>query len=217
MATKVYFFAGSLYVRYDKIRDTVDDGYPLPIAGNWAGMAEAGFANRLDAALNWQNGKVYFFRGAHYVRYDVSSDKVDEGYPLRIADHWRRMRKAGFARGLDAAVNWGNGKVYFFRAAQYVRYDVSSDKVDEGYPLPIAGNWPGMAEAGFADHIDAVLPWDGGKVYFFREDQYVRYDVASDKVDDGYPLSIADQWSGMAEAGFANGITAATDLFIENP
>jgi hypothetical protein len=54
------------------------------------------------------------------------------------------------------------------------------------------------------------------KVYFFAGSLYVRYDKIRDTVDEGYPLLIADQWSGMAEAGFANGITAATDLFVEN-
>ncbi|PEE61282.1 hemopexin repeat-containing protein [Bacillus thuringiensis] len=37
----------------------------------------------------------------------------------------------------------------------------------------------------------------GTKVYFFARDKYVRYDRGDDKVDDGYPLVIADFWPGM--------------------
>jgi hypothetical protein len=46
-------------------------------------------------------------------------------------------------------------------------------------------------------------------MYFFKGPNYVRYNIAADKVDDGYPLAIADQWPGMAAAGFADGVAAA--------
>jgi hypothetical protein len=123
-----------------------------------------GDRERLEAVIGsgnspqkWWNGKVYFFRGAQYVRYDIAADKVDAGYPLPIAGHWPGLSEAGFSDGIDAAVQWWNGKVYFFRGAQYVRYDIATDKVDAGYPLPIAGQWPGMSEAGFGNAIDAVV------------------------------------------------------------
>lgn len=46
---------------------------------------------------------------------------------------------------LDAAVNWGNGKAYFFRNGQYIRYDVKADRADPGYPKPIdSETWPGL-------------------------------------------------------------------------
>ena len=48
-----------------------------------------------------------------------------------------------FAR-IDAAVMWNNGKAYFFSGDQYARYDVATDKVDDGYPLT-QPHWPGHA------------------------------------------------------------------------
>ena len=35
-------------------------------------------------------------------------------------------------------------KAYFFRRNQFVRYDWLENKVDDGYPKPIVGNWPGI-------------------------------------------------------------------------
>jgi hypothetical protein len=76
-----------------------------------------------------------------------ATDRVDL-YPRPIAGNWPGLAEAGFAAGFDAAINWGNGKVYFLRGRNYLRYDIAADRVDL-YPRPIAGNWPGVAEAGF--------------------------------------------------------------------
>ncbi|MDC0759248.1 hemopexin repeat-containing protein [Brevibacillus sp. AG] len=220
MGTKVYFFARDKYVRYDRGDDMVDDGYnpPLCIADYWQGMKEVGFDKDLDTAINWGDGKVYFFKKDKYVRYDIAMDKVDDGYnpPLSIADYWHGMKEVGFDKDLDTAINWGNGKVYFFKKDKYVRYDIAMDKVDDGYnpPLSIADYWHGMKEVGFDKDLDTAINWGDGKVYFFKKDKYVRYDIAMDKVDDGYnpPLSIADYWPGMKESGIVADLGPAFDL-----
>ncbi len=157
---------------------------------NWPGFAQAGFKSDVDAAIDWGNGKMYFFRGANYVRYDIDADSVDAGYPLPIAGHWPGMDKGEFDQGIDAAINWGNGKAYFFRGANYVRYDIDADSVDAGYPLPIAGNWSGMDKGGFDQGVRAAINWGNGKAYFFRGRHYVRYDIDADSVDAGYPALI---------------------------
>jgi hypothetical protein len=212
MGTKVYFFSGPTYFRYDRVDDKVDDGYPLPIAGNWSGLAEDGVADRIDAAINWGDGKLYLFRDNRYVRYDIAMDRADDGYPLAIAGYWPGFAEAGFASSVDAAVNWGNGKAYFFSGSQYLRYDIKKDRVDPGYPLAIAGNWPGVSEAGFTG-IDAVSAWGDGKVYFFKGGQYLRYDIKADRVDDGYPLPITGNWPGLT-APSGGRLSGAVDLFV---
>ncbi len=45
--------------------------------------------------------------------------------------------------------------------------------------------------------LDAAINWGNGKAYLFNGDQYIRYDIASDKADSGYPLSIQGNWSGL--------------------
>lgn len=78
-----YFFKGDEYITYDVAQDRSVAG-PRPWHPRWPGLA----FDRIDAAINWGNGKAYFFRGAHYIRYSLSADRADPGYPLRIADHW---------------------------------------------------------------------------------------------------------------------------------
>src|SRR3954463_7836151 len=90
MGTKVYFFNGNSYARYDRAEDRTDDGYPLVVSEEWHGLTDGGY----DAALNLEVGKVYFFRGDQYLRYDLTEDKVDDGYPLPLSE-WHGLPEAG--------------------------------------------------------------------------------------------------------------------------
>jgi hypothetical protein len=136
---KVYFFKEREFIRFDIASGRVDAG-PNPIAANWLGLPQQ-WSSGFDAAVNWGNGKVYFFKGRDYLAYDIASKKASDPQP--IAGNLRGLPET-WASGIDAAVNWGNGKAYLFKADQYVSYDISNDRVDSGYPKPIASNWPGL-------------------------------------------------------------------------
>lgn len=200
-AKRVYFFSGTQYVRFDSATNSVPSGYPRDIAPMWGGLPAG-----IDTALYRGKGRVYFFVGDQYYRYTVIRNAVDAGYPRPIAGNWPGMSEAGFATGIDAAVNWDGNKVYFFKGAQYVRYDMAVDKVDAGYPKPIAGNWPGVGH-GFENGIDDAINYGNGKVYFFRNDCYLRLDHTTKAVDSGYPKLIAGNWPGV----YASGISAAVE------
>lgn len=193
---KVYLFKGSEYLRYSG--DDADDGYPLPIAGNWPGFPDSWSSSGIDAAINWHAGKVFFFKGGEYLRYNMAAGTADPGYPRPIAGNWRGFPAAWASSGIDAAVNWGDGKVYFFKGGNYLRYNIAEDGVAPGYPRSIAGNWPGFPRA-WSSGIDAAVNWEQGKVYFFKGDRYLRYDIAQDRVDAGFPRPVAGNWAGFAE------------------
>jgi hypothetical protein len=140
-----FFLSDGRYIQYDIGQDRVDAGYPRTVTDrNWPGLAP--YATRLFGALNWNNGKIQFFLNNHsYIRYDVNTQRVDEGYPKPITQAtWPGL--ARYAEHLAGAINWTNGKAYiFFDDGRYVRYDISADRVDAGYPKPIdSRTWPGL-------------------------------------------------------------------------
>lgn len=166
---------GVNYQRYDFVTGAPDLGFQ-PIALNWPGLRPT----RPDAAVHWGFGKAYFFYGDEYVRFDAGNNAVDPEYllpnpPRKIAGNWNLP----WTDRIDAAVNWGNGKVYFFRGTEYLRFDITLDRTDDNYPKPIAGNWNGI----WPGDIDAVLYQGGTKVYFFKGDEFRRFDIALDNVD----------------------------------
>jgi len=192
---QVYLFSGNRYARISQIGDGADSTYPRAIAGNWKGLP-ASFQSGLDAAL-WRqsNGKIYFFKGDQYVRISRVSAGVDSGYPRPIAGNWPGL-PLSFTQGIDAAL-WrkSNGKIYFFKGDQYVRFSSVSRGMDSGYPRPIAGNWPGLPDA-FNQGIDAALTRrDTGQIYFFKGPAYVRYSSVSRGIDSTYPRWIDPNWT----------------------
>ena len=134
----------------------------------------------------------YFFSGGSYVRYDVTADRVDDGYPRRTADNWPGL----FPTGIDACLPWHDGTVLFFSGDQYSAYDWAADRVADGYPRAIAEDWPGLLSAA----VDAAVLLPSGKAYFFQGSSYVTWDTATGSAA-GAPQSISDGWAGLFESG----------------
>lgn len=151
--------------------------------------------SKLVGFLVPQRGKVYFFYGDRYARYDVTADCVDPGYPKPIAGNWA----GAFDRDIDAAVLRPAGDyAYLFRGAEYTKIDMLNNTLLAGYPKLIADHWPGL----YASDIGAaVAALDPNYAYFFQGGEYVKYDWTADTVLDGYPKSIADQWQGVYQWG----------------
>lgn len=184
---KAYFFKGNKYIRYDIALDRADYGYPYLLNdSNWPGVGN--HFPKIDAAINWGNGKAYLFCGNKYIKYDIAADKADPGYPREInKSNWPGL--GNHFSNIDAAINWGNGKAYFFSGGKFIRYDIAADRADDGYPANFNNtNWPGLG--GTFKSIDAAIEWGNGKAYFFKGEKYIRYDIAADKADPGYPLPI---------------------------
>lgn len=221
----LYLFKGSDYMRFDLARDKFDL-LRVPIGREWNGLADArlpdgsSFADRVDAAVNWGNGKVYFFRRNRYVRYDLATDAVDvQATP--IGREWNGFTEAKcadgstFADGVDAAVNWGSGKAYFFRGSHYLRYDIFNDRVDHGWPKLIGAdhvtgveNWTGMTGAGFHRRVRGAVGLFTGQDTFLAGVETVLPAPTVERPpflnvqwrgDDGKqpPLTVGTPWRGV--------------------
>jgi hypothetical protein len=95
---------------------------------------------------------------------------------------------------IDSAVLWPGGKVYFVRGNTYWQYDVVADRVDPGFPRPVAGLWPGLEMP-----FQSAVAWPNGKAYFFRQHQYSRFDIATNRTDPGSPFPTFPNWRGIQE------------------
>ncbi|HST05484.1 MAG TPA: hemopexin repeat-containing protein [Chloroflexia bacterium] len=72
-----------------------------------------------------------------------------------------------------------------------------------GTPTPPSAT-PTPAPPPTSRPIDSAVVWNNGKAYFFSGNQYIRYDVATDRTDD-IPHLISDGWRGL----FTSNIDAA--------
>lgn len=155
---------------------------------------------KVDAAINWGNGKAYFFgKNKLYSRFNTNTNKQDPDYPKMTVSHWK-----GYDSSIvNAAVSLGNGKAYFFNNAyEYVRYDIKKHKADPGYPKLTGVEW------GIISPISAAVNRGNGKVYFFSGKVYYRYDIKKKKVDSGYPKLISKEWKipfKTIDAAYDNG------------
>lgn len=151
--------------------------------------------------------KAYVLQGSQYFRYDIDLDAVDGGYPREITQGWSGLDDR-FADGVDSAIDTGSGHLYLFDGDGYQRIDQVANAADASLEL-IGSWWNGMTEAGFADGIDACLLLPEYRAMFFHGDRCVAYDLVADRVVDGYPTSISDEWPGLAAYGFDSDLDAA--------
>jgi hypothetical protein len=94
--------------------------------------------------------------------------------------------------------------LFFVRGSQYVRYD-RKKKVTEP-PKAIVELFPGLADEGF-ERLDEAFRGrrlrspDGQKLdrklFLFRQDRFVRFDIDNMKIDEGYPKLISEEFPGM--------------------
>ncbi len=137
---KIYLFKGAEYVRLDPANNwAMEAGYPKAIAGNWPGLP-ANFQSGIDSCLwNDASNKIYFFKGAEFVRIDPTAAwAVEPGYPKPIVGNWPGLN-APFTTKIDAGLwNHNSQKAYLFNSSQYVRINPAAGwQVEPYYPKAI--------------------------------------------------------------------------------
>lgn len=198
-STRAYFFRDDQrYVRYAKVLDKADSGYPKATNNeSWSGFGNN--SNKLTAAFEKNSSISYFFfNDGQYIRFNNILDKAESGYPKAINnDTWPGLETYG--NKITAALRWNNNKVFFFlNDGQYVRFDLSNDSIDSGYPKAINDEtWPGLGS--YANDITSAVKWNNDVAYIFLSNQrYIRYNFQQDKLDEGYPAKVnSKSWPGL--------------------
>src|SRR5258706_48499 len=110
--------------------------------------------NGIQTIVAWPNGYAYFFKGSNYVKYnmDPNAEGAVPGYPQLITSAWKNLPPSGnpaldFTRDFDAIVAWPDGYAYFFKGANYVKYNMApnNEGAEPNYPRPIYNNWPHLS------------------------------------------------------------------------
>jgi hypothetical protein len=100
---------------------------------------------------------------------------------------------SSFEDGFDAAAAWPPNSKHANETlvCEGSSCEFMSNKTGNAVDLSSGGGytdiWPGLP---FGKDVDAIVPWPNGKLYFFQGDQYAVVDMATDKVDPGYPKPI---------------------------
>jgi len=182
--------APTLYAPFDLTRNRAG---PMPpgILGIRPDEFDGVFRDGTTAAvtINISGGETWFFGDGWHSLFFLNAGEVGQGYPARTTEaNWPGLLALG---PIDAAVNAGNGKIYFFGGGNYLRFDIANWRTDPGYPRAVTETtWPGLPALG---RVEAVTNIGNGRLMFFSERRMLRYDVAADRADPGYPQTINNQ------------------------
>jgi len=135
--------------------------------------------------------KALFFRGDKFVEYDIAARKVTSAVQL-INSRW-----PGLNPEFSAGTHWPIGRTFFFRNNGCKVWGVSS--VADGIATYISDYWNWPVE--FQTGIDTALLWTDGIAYFFKEKNYIKYDIATKRVVGNFPQPIAKWWHGVWPEG----------------
>ena len=75
--SRVYFFGGNKYWRYNEEKKQIDPGYPLP-ASTWQGVK-----GPINGVFSWKNSRSFFFKGNDTIKFNNHRFAVHKGRPLR--------------------------------------------------------------------------------------------------------------------------------------
>ena len=163
-----------------------------------------GTEQNIHAGLHYTYEINYLFNknSSAYVRYDLAKDHATPGSPHAITYGWPGQ---GMFANIDAACKVGssNSDVYLFSGSQYIRYDMVLNRIVPGnnYPANIIGSFNGN---GMFSSVDAAFSKGDDRIYLFKGNQYITYDMGLDQIASGnYPANINGWGIPFAEVGAA--------------
>ena len=168
---------------------------------NWSGVSEED-AKKISGIAQTGDYYYFFLNDGQYLRYNISDDKVDQ-VKRSTSQYWKGISDKE-AKQISGITKTGDYYYFFLNDGQYLRYNISDDKVDQ-VKRSTSRYWKGISDAD-AKQISSITQ-TGDHYYFFLNDgRYLRYNIKDDKVD--LEEKIAENWPGMCP--YATHIMAAT-------
>jgi len=186
----VYFFKEGSFTRFS----LNNSKYLSGPNSNWNFVGLSGLKdgpNNIDSSFYGGDGFVYFTKGKGLIRFNIKNNKVSFGYPKRVSDRDFKGLKRFMGDGLDCAFYFGNDIIYFFKSDKILAIDGKTNKVVQGFPRPIKDVFSDLSKFdGGANDLDACVNWSNGKAYFLKDEQLIRIDLKTSKMDESYPIKL---------------------------
>ncbi|XP_067883519.1 matrix metalloproteinase-25-like [Heterodontus francisci] len=174
--------------------------YPYPSSGPHPDLIDR-CRTHFDAVSNIR-GEAFFFKDQFFWRMQRAGNLVSLN-AAQIKNFWQGLPTD--MKKIDTVYErMTDNKIVFFIGSQY--WVFSNTIVESGYPRSISDfGLPGP-------NIDAAFVWPhNGKTYFFKGDEFWRFDDQKGQMDSGYPKKVS-LWKGIPAdlddiMGWNNGAT----------
>nr|BBE38632.1 matrix metalloproteinase [Pinctada fucata] len=129
-----FIFKGRRIWRYTGFQ--LDADYPITIT-------DSNYPTRIHAAIAFKSTgstaqQIYLFNDNSFWEFNPNTNSIVPGFPLTISGFWR-----GIPAGIEAAIQWTDGDIYFFKGDKYRRFDADRRTLTKGYPKDKAPAWLG--------------------------------------------------------------------------
>jgi hypothetical protein len=191
-----FLFNDGTYIRSDTFKQRPQESGSTTSA--WSGM-NADQASQISAALNLQDGKIYFFlENGNYIRYDTAQKIMDQG-ETSISRWWPGISDTQAAQ-ISAALYYSTNKIYFFmRNGNYLGFDISQNKVDQP-ELPTSADWPGITDEEAREIVAAVTCPNARAYFFLSNGNYLIFNTETNQLDGRGERVISNDWPEISPA-----------------
>ncbi|KAJ8402228.1 hypothetical protein AAFF_G00370930 [Aldrovandia affinis] len=163
-------------------------GAPRPLKHRWPQLPLAIEA----AAFSPMDSKFYFFKGRRMWRY--SGNDLDPGFP-------KRSDEVGLPRHPDSAFFYAPlGHMVVFKGSRYFVLNLRTLRPEPYYPRALS-DWNGVPR-----ETNGALSWTDGRLYFFRELRFWRFDPGKVRVTGSGQWAQELEWTGCQRPDGANDI-----------
>jgi hypothetical protein len=154
-----------------------------------------------DAAFYRESlgGSIYLFYGEYACQLDLQNRNIQAwDYPAASMIGLQDIS----VKDLDAAIQIRTEHRTFncfFKGAEFWKsYEGSDGGVGTPTLYKISDEWPGLFEGG----VDAAATWKNRKIYFFKGEKFISWDVERWAIDPGFPKKISTDWLGFDPAKY---------------